>query len=408
MTDNKGEGTASGEKLKGTRGRTATPGSKPSTVMTRDDAQEEETRKINLKSPRRYSKPLFKHFRITHLKCRRNREALNELTKIRARDDVLIASETPVRDGIPIQLAGYTSIYHVEDPRICAYVRDRALQYIETHTTTPDEVELVFTDNRTIRGIYLPHNKPQTLTTKPMKIGDVVMGDFNAHHPEWDENVETMNNNGKTVYEWSVREGAIESSPPGPTHVRGYKIDLIFTKDQYPVVTKIMHNGSVENSDHDCQSIMIPLRIPTTTQTFKTNYPRVNFNDLTEKIKTMRLSIPKTPRELIAQLNEIRDTLPKKNIIPTTRLAKDVLEKRRDLRHAREQRHNPESIRQKRLEYRQSIRDHDNTQIVQTLEEADERGTFFELSKRGQRKKAIPTLKDEDGKEWITHGEIAE
>ena len=396
------------EKQKGTRARTATSGSTPSTMTRGVVKKEGKTMHTNPRPLRKTDKPLYKHFRITHLNCRRNREALNELTKIRARDDVLIASETPVRDGVPVQLAGYTSIHHVEEPRICAYVRDRALQYIETHTTTPDEVELIFTDNRSIRGIYLPHNNPQTLTTKPMKLGDIVMGDFNAHHPEWDENVEKMNTNGKVVYEWSIREGATESSPPGPTHIRGYKIDLVFTKDQYPVVTKIMHNGSVENSDHDCQSIMIPLRIPTTTTAFKTNYARVDTNDLTETIKTMKLPIPKTPGELIAQLNKIRDTLPKKNIKPTTRLAKDVLEKRRNLRRAREQRQDPESIRQKRLEYRQSIRDNDNTQIVEALEEADENGSFFELSKRGQKKKAIPTLKDEDGREWRTHGEIAE
>ena len=399
------------ERQKGTRARTATSGSTPSTTMTRGVEEKEGMIIHNNPRPlRRNNKPLYKHFRITHLNCRRNREALNELTKIRARDDVLLASETPVRDGIPVQLAGYTSIHHVEEPRICAYVRDRALQYIETHTTGPDEVELVFTDNRTVRGIYLPHNKPQTLTTKPMKLGDIVMGDTNAHHPEWDENVEKMNTNGKAVYEWSIREGATESSPPGPTHIRGYKIDLVFTKDQYPIVTKIMHNGSVENSDHDCQSIMIPLRIPitTTTQTLKTNYARVNTNDLTETIKTMKLPIPDTPGELIAQLDKIKDTLPKRIIKPTTRLAKDVLEKRRDLRHARERRQDPETIRQKRLDYRQSIRDSDNTQIVQALEESDEKGTFFELSKRGQKKMAIPTLRDDDGREWRTHGEIAE
>ena len=120
MTDNNGKGTASGEKLKGTRGRRATPGSKPSTLMTRDDAQKGGGRKTNQQPPRRNDKPLYKHFRITHLNCRRNREALNKLLKIRARDDILIASETPVRDSIPMQLAGYTSIHHIEEPRICA------------------------------------------------------------------------------------------------------------------------------------------------------------------------------------------------------------------------------------------------------------------------------------------------
>ena len=105
-----------------------------------------------------------------------------------------------------------------------------------------------------------------------MKLGEIVMGDFNAHHPDWDENVKKPDNNGNKVYKWSIREGAREVSPPGPTHIRGYKIDLIFTKDRYPITTKIMHNGSVEHSDHDCQSIMIPLRIPNKPNTLKTDY----------------------------------------------------------------------------------------------------------------------------------------
>ena len=138
------------------------------------------------------------------------------------------------------------------------------------------------------------------------------------------------------------------------------------------------------------------------------NYSRVNSNDRIEKIKTMKLPLPKTPEELIAQLGRIRDRLPKKNCKSTTHLAIGVLEKRRELRQARERRQDLETIRQKRLDYRQSIRDHDNGHILQMLEEGDDKGTFFELSKRGQKKKAIPTLKDEDGKEWRTHTEIAE
>ena len=409
MTEDNGDGTASGEKLKGTRGRIATPGSKPSTAMTRKDAQKEGTRKTNQKSPHRYDKPLFKHFRITHLNCRRNREALNELAKIRARDDILITSETPVQDGIPIHLAGYTSIHHDENPRVNAYVKDRALQYVETHSTAPDEVTITFTDDRTIRGIYQPQDKPHAITRQPMKLGDIMMGDFNAHHPEWDENVTNANIdiNGKKVYEWSQREDTREISPPGPTHTRGYKIDLVFTKDQYPVVTKVMHNGSVEHSDHDCQSIMIPLRIPNHAPPLKTNYAKVKTEELIDKIKEMKLPHPRNPEELISQIDRIRDTLPKKAYRTINRLATSVLEKRRELRKARQKRHDPETIKRKRLEYRQSIRDHDNEHIVQTLEEANDGHKFFELSKRGLRKRAIPTLKDEDGREWKTHGEIA-
>ena len=39
------------------------------------------------------NRPLFKYFRITHLNCGRSRDALNELTIIRAQEDVLLITE---------------------------------------------------------------------------------------------------------------------------------------------------------------------------------------------------------------------------------------------------------------------------------------------------------------------------
>ena len=52
-------------------------------------------------SIKRRNRPMFKHFQITHLNCNQSKTALDELTKIRARDDVLVSSEVPTRDGNP-------------------------------------------------------------------------------------------------------------------------------------------------------------------------------------------------------------------------------------------------------------------------------------------------------------------
>ena len=91
------------------------------------------------------------------------------------------------------------------------------------------------------------------------------------------------------------------------------------------VVTKILHKDRIEHSDHTCQSIMIPLTIPITPETVKTDYTKVNADDLTEGIKSMKLGPCTEAEELNEQLDRIRKTLPKKKYKDTTRPAMDVL-----------------------------------------------------------------------------------
>ena len=134
---------------------------------------------------------------------------------------------------------------------------------------------------------------------EPMKLGEIRMGDFNAHHSDWDDQVTKENINGTKLYEWSRNQGCTERSQPGPTHDYGYKIDLIFPKDQYPTVMKIMHNGRVEQSDHTCQSVIIPLMIPPKHENTKTDYSKVDANGLINQIKDMKLEECHTPKDLI-------------------------------------------------------------------------------------------------------------
>lgn len=225
---------------------------------------------------------------------------IDELTKVRARDDILIISELPLTDGQPPQLDLYTPIYDDEKPRVCAYVKDRSLRFIDKHTTHPNLIQLFLVNNRIVSRAYTtpPYEIPDYIFT-PMKEGEVQIGDYNtAHSNFFDGDPDTIR--GKQLVRWQKDQKADERGPDYPTHDKGRKLDLIFTKDNRKQVTKIMHNGRIEHSDHDCQSVMIPLRLLASTPTKpQVNYQKVNHIKLRERIETMKLPHPKNPEELI-------------------------------------------------------------------------------------------------------------
>ena len=139
----------------------------------------------------------------------------------------------------------------------------------------------------------------------------------------------------------------------------------------------------------------------------KTNYKKVNPETLKETIKALNLKQPADCAELIQQLEDIRKTLPTKRIRDQPRLSKDILERRRTLNKAIRKKEDSERIRNLRLEYRKAIREHNNTRIEKALEDSNDNHQFFELSKRGTRKKMIPP-QTMDGKTYRTHEEICD
>lgn len=83
-----------------------------------------------------------------------------------------------------------------------------------------------------------------------------------------------------------IDQSAVERSPEEATHVKGNKLDLIITKDvpETDVITNIYHNGTVENSDHKCRSISIPLPIPPATHRTKADNRKLDMEDMLERI----------------------------------------------------------------------------------------------------------------------------
>ena len=98
----------------------------------------------------------MKIFRATCLNCRHNERALTELTLIRSRDDVLLTTETPITDGIPVEIPQYTAMHAENDARTCIYVKDKSIKYINRHEATRGEVSIDLIGNRKLTVMYQP------------------------------------------------------------------------------------------------------------------------------------------------------------------------------------------------------------------------------------------------------------
>ena len=350
-----------------------------------------------------------KQFRISHLNCHRSRVALDELTMVRSRDDALLITEPYLSDGTPQDVDGYVMISSQgPETRTCIYIREPSMKYTSEHESTHLTTKMRI-GTRLIQCLYDPprggDRNPNTFD--PMEEGEIRMGDFNAAHPEWMEG-NPITKRGEDLVRWTKgQEGVKEVGPREKTHELGNKLDLIFTLDTPHKYTHILHNGTIENSDHTCQSVKISVDYIEDTTRTKTDYRKTNLHGLTETIRNMSLKEPHDADQLIDQLESIRQTLPVKNISDRPRLAKEVIDSRRNLNRAiRSKKIGKLEVKELRLQYRQTIRDHRNKAIDSTLEESNDNHRFFELSKRGKTKKAIPPQLVGD-KLHRTHDEIS-
>ena len=64
-----------------------------------------------------------KTFRISHLNSYKRRVALDELTLVRSRDDLLLITDPPLTDGNPPELDGYVLVSaQGSEARTCIYI----------------------------------------------------------------------------------------------------------------------------------------------------------------------------------------------------------------------------------------------------------------------------------------------
>lgn len=337
-----------------------------------------------------------KQIRISHLNCNKSRLAIDELILVRSRDDILLITEPPITDGITSDLEGYTTISgEGETVRTCIYIKDNSMRYTSEHKAKDYTTSLRLSNGRLVKCIYSPpdndNRNPDVYET--FEEGEVRMGDFNATHPTWHDGCRP-NTEGRKLKKWMDTKGVRERGPNKATHDKGNKLDLIITKDNSEYTTVILRNGRIEHSDHRCQSIKITITSPDPkTEERRTNYRKMEIYQLTEDIKKMSLGKPENPNQLIEQLETIRKTLPTKTIRERPRKSAEVLNSRRNLQRAIRKGHSGIlEIRELRLKYRQALRDHNNDKLSKTLDDTNEENRFFEISKRGTTKKAIPPL----------------
>src|SRR5437588_260698 len=163
-----------------------------------------------------------------------------------------------------------------------------------------------------------------------MRTGDVVMGDFNARHAHWMDG-EPASTRGRDLVSWSSSQGAEKRGPDGLTHDKGGKLDLIFIKSGADLTTMIYHNGLIEHSDHQCQSLSLSIpALPSANRT-KPDYSKANPAMILDLVR--RCPRPASPLDLDAIIAKTVRDLPQKRVAQTTtRLPDALLNLRRDLR----------------------------------------------------------------------------
>lgn len=353
----------------------------------------------------------MKQLRMSYLNCRKSRAALDELTMVRSRDNILLITERPITDGKPPELDKYVLI-STEGPstRVCIYIKENSMIYTTLHEASERTASLRI-KTALVRCIYMPpsnsgETNPQVY--EPMDGGgEIRMGDFNAAHPNWKDDDPTTSQ-GTKLSNWANREGVHEIGPRTKTHEKGHKLDLIMTNK--PDNIQVMNNGYIEHSDHTCQSVKIPVPYEEKAGETKTDYRKVNLPTLTEIIKEENYPTNKTDAtQLIENLENIRQRLPTHTISDRNRLTKEVLDNRRRLNKAKKNKNHKDAyeINTLRRKYRQSMRDHNNNRINETLTESNDNNAFFELSRRGTNKKAIPPMVMDDHT-YRTHEEICD
>ena len=353
------------------------------------------TNKRNEGSSRRRSEPTqtYKTFRATSLNTRRSKYALKELTLIRSRDDALLISEIALTDGQPDEIPGYHAIYHPVNARTCIYIKDKSVRFTVGQETSIDSTTVHLTGHRSLTSIYQPCGATlSSEVTKPMTRGEVRMGDYNSPH---------NTTRHRRLTDWMRLNSVIDISPDEPTHDEGNQLDLVLTPNdpQYP--TKPYHNGRVEHSDHRCQSISLQIPMPPENPGTKTDYRKIDTEAIIDAAKKM--DEPKGHADLIQQLEKLRSTIETREFRERHRLPKDLLDARRNMRKTQ----GTDLHQQARLTYRKALREHCNAEISKKVDEATTEKEFFELNRRGLKKKLIPSLEDDDGRLYRTHNEIS-
>ena len=113
----------------------------------------------------------------------------------------MFIGEIPLTDREPPELDKYHTVISENQAKVCTYIKDKSMRYIGETLASSNQVTITTTDNRKIKGVYVPHDNNTDEFRNPRTDGEVRLGDFNARHTDWYEEGGT-NGKGKLFREW--------------------------------------------------------------------------------------------------------------------------------------------------------------------------------------------------------------
>ena len=356
---------------------------------------------INTTNNRDYRTSL-KTINFSYLNTGRSAAALTELHKSRPRDIIYFISEVALRDNHPIPLEGYYSIYAETDSstkiRTCTYFKESAADCLESFICHPDHVTIKLIDQWSITACYIdPLSDIPPSLLKPLTDRQILMGDFNAKHQLWFDLRPTDSSlskkKGLSLFKWAKKYQLVERGQREPTRYRtGHqpsKIDLMWTT-HHPTNFLCYDYSPNTRTDHCVIAARLRLiRNPRANLNPSPDYKRIDIKKVLNFFENTEP--PSNPDQLDNYLKMAIETIPKKPNNPTHRLPPDLLQTRRNLRHAMKTRWGSSNYRDLRRQYRKDLTDYINNQIEDSLDSA-RNPEFFQFCKRGQPSKPVPTL----------------
>ena len=365
----------------------------------------------------RDNRPSSKMINIAFANLNKNLNAFTELILARPRDSIILTCETPTSDNIPPNAPGYYLIYEESPinspaPRVCAYIKNSAIDLLDKFTCSRDLVTLNLIDGWTIKATYTEPSSPidpRILT--PIDKRTIILGDFNAKNELWFDTTKLDNGHslarGKTLHAWSRRTHTCERGPRLPTRHRAgekpSKLDLIWTRrDSAPFI--ISDYSALSHSDHMILHAKFCLMKPPRVS-FS---PRPDYKRMTKEkvLDFFRKSPPPTNSdELDKILNESLQMIPRLLRNPQKLLPPDLRQQRSALRNLMHKRWGSNQYVIARKEYRENLREFINDTIEESLDSA-QNPEFFKFTRRTPVAKPIPTL-SLNGQIYAGHARIA-
>ena len=316
-------------------------------------------------------------------------------------DHILFMGEPRLVDQIPHDYPGRTTICEPANdnggPRISAYIDQRTIPRITSIETTHTAITLTLMapNDKTISitGIYWPPKlKAKDARTLMQSIPptNVIMGDTNAGHREWDK--KRTNTHGTQLVEEMATRKLTMLNPHMRTHNRS-TIDHIWSNIPHEERT-YWGNPLIATAPHRPISIQFGTVAPENTLPDPPRWKKANWEGIT---KTMENQHWKTAEQLDRAVRKaIQDNIPHTAHRKTKWKSNTLSTMKADHRKARRQLKRGTITKERYSEIlgrlRQSLADEANESIDNRLNQLDD-PEVFQILKKAKTRNIIPTFR---------------